>query len=114
MSAVAPSDTPTEVTVVGDLAPGDLAPGTLIDSYAVTGKLGQGGWSSVYAVTHVVLGRRAALKVMNRELCASPAAVERFIREARAVNLVRHPNIIDIYDIGRLPDGTSYCVMEYL
>src|SRR5262249_48062976 len=63
---------------------------------------------------HRILGRRAAVKVLHRALAARAAMVERFAREARAVNQIRHPNIVDIYEFGRLPDGRPYFVMELL
>ena len=68
----------------------------------------------VYAATHPLIGKRAAAKVLKPELSKEPAAVERFIREARAVNQIGHPNIVDIYDFGLLPDGRSYYLMDLL
>src|SRR4051794_13742731 len=57
-----------------------------------------------------------AIKVLDAELSRDPRLVRRFIDEARAVNRIRHPNIIDIFAFGRLPapDGREYFVMEYL
>ena len=76
--------------------------------------LGEGGMGAVYSATHPVIGKQAAIKVLSRSLCAEPAAVERFQLEARAVNQIRHPNIVDVFSIGKLHDGRSYFVMEWL
>jgi serine/threonine-protein kinase len=73
-----------------------------------------GGFGSVYRAEHVVLGREAAIKVMHPELALSPEFVERFKREAQATHLIRHPNIVDIYDFDRLPIGRPYLIMELL
>jgi serine/threonine-protein kinase len=55
-----------------------------------------------------------AVKVLHRDLAQSPEMIERFVLEARAVNLIRHPNIVDIYEFGQLRDGRPYYVMELL
>src|ERR1041384_34151 len=58
--------------------------------------------------------RPAARKVLHAELAASPATVTRFVQEARAVNQINHPNIVDIFDFDALPDGRPFFVMELL
>jgi eukaryotic-like serine/threonine-protein kinase len=67
----------------------------------------------VYAVLHDEIGKRAALKVMHRRLVAGSTA-ERILQEARVVNQVAHPNIVDIFEAGTLADGRAYIVMERL
>src|SRR6266545_3927221 len=69
---------------------------------------------AVYAAQQPEIGARVAIKVLAAELSRDPRLVKRFIDEARAVNKIRHPNIIDIFAFGRLPDGRQYSVMEYL
>jgi serine/threonine protein kinase len=91
-----------------------LGPGTDVGGYVIDGVLGQGGMGTVYAATHPVIGKRAAIKVLRPELSQSPAAVERFVMEARAVNQIGHPNIVDIFAFGKLLDGRSYYVMDLL
>jgi serine/threonine-protein kinase len=68
----------------------------------------------VYSATHPVIGKRAAIKILRLDVSRSPIAVERFIQEARAVNQIGHPNIIDIFAYGALPDGRAYHVMDLL
>src|SRR5439155_16272247 len=63
---------------------------------------------------HPLIHKRAAVKVISRDLSMSAAGVERFVREARAVNQIGHPNIVDIFSFGSLADGRSYFVMEWL
>ena len=79
----------------------------------IEGELGRGGMGSVYAVVHESIGKRAALKVMHRRLGAL-ASAERILMEARVVNQVGHPNIVDIFETGALEDGRAYIVMERL
>jgi serine/threonine-protein kinase len=94
--------------------PGELAPGDRVRDYLIQEVIAAGGFGTVYRAEHAVLGRAAALKVMHRELAGSAALIARFEREARAVNLIRHPNVVDIYEFGRLDDGRPFLVMELL
>jgi serine/threonine-protein kinase len=91
-----------------------LANGTNVGGYVIDGELGSGGMGVVYSATHPLIGKRAAVKVLRPELSNNPAAVERFMMEARAVNQIGHPNIVDIFAFGNLPDGRSYYVMDLL
>src|SRR3954453_17419963 len=88
--------------------------GTTIGNYRVTAQLGEGGMGIVYLAEHPALGRKAAIKVLHPRLAADPQVVSRFFQEARASNAIRHPNIVEAYDYGTLPDGASYIIMEYL
>src|SRR5262245_2314662 len=91
-----------------------LGPGTEIGGYVLDGEIGKGGMGFVYSATHPVIGKRAAIKVLKPEVSKTPIVVERFIQEARAVNQIGHPNIIDIFAFGTLPDGRAYHVMDLL
>ena len=82
--------------------------------YRIDAPLGQGGMGAVYRATHVELDRSVAVKVLMTELVSNETAVDRFLREARICASIGHPNVIDIYDLGRLPDGRPYLVMELL
>ncbi len=91
-----------------------LGPGTDIGGYVIDGEVGKGGMGFVYSATHPVIGKRAAIKVLKPEVSKSPIVLERFIQEARAVNQIGHPNIIDIFAFGQLPDGRAYHIMDLL
>jgi serine/threonine protein kinase len=91
-----------------------VGPGTEVGGYIVDGELGHGGMGVVYSAKHPVIGKRAAIKILRPEVSRSPVTVERFIQEARAVNQIGHPNIIDIFAYGALPDGRAYHVMDLL
>ncbi|WP_437758603.1 serine/threonine-protein kinase [Sorangium sp. So ce1389] len=92
----------------------DLAPGTPVGEYRIEAKIGVGGFGTVYRAMHPVIGKAAAIKVLSRQCSANPQLVSRFIAEARAVNQIRHRNIIDIFSFGALEDGRHYYVMELL
>ncbi len=80
--------------------------------YVVLGELGTGGMGVVYRALDTRLQRQVALKVLHRELAVSGPR-ERFLREARLVSSLNHPNICTIYDIGE-QDGDPYLVLELL
>ena len=92
----------------------ELEPGDQVGEYRIEGKLGEGGFGAVFRAVHPVIGKTAAIKVLNRQFSANPQMVSRFINEARAVNQIRHRNIIDIFAFGQLPDGRQYYIMELL
>ena len=85
-----------------------------IGPYRVARKLGEGGMGAVYEAVHQTISRRVAIKVLHPEAGRSPEAINRFINEARAGNLIGHPGLVQITDFGNLPDGSGYLVMEYL
>ena len=91
-----------------------IAAGTQIGEYVVERRVARGGMGAIYAARHPVLGRPAAIKVIHPELTGDRQLLERFVREAQAVSLIRHPNIVDVFSIGALPDGRTYFVMDWL
>jgi serine/threonine-protein kinase len=93
---------------------GDLSPGYVVGEYRVERVIGRGGMGVVYSGVQPVIEKRVAIKVLNSELSSDPGLVRRFLDEARAVNRIRHPNIIDIFSFGQLADSRQYFVMEYL
>jgi len=81
--------------------------------YRIERLLGVGGVGSVYAAEQTHTGKRVALKCVDISTAPDPAAAERLVREAQAAARVRHPNVLDIYDVGRTGQ-TMFLVMEYL
>jgi len=84
------------------------------DRYHIESRIGEGGMGEVYLATHVLMGRRCALKVMSQALSQDPDAVSRFNREATNASRISHPNVCAIYDFGLTPDGLVYLAMEYV
>lgn len=68
----------------------------------------------VYEAEHHTIGRRAAVKVMHAEFAKNDEYAKRFLNEARAVNIIRHPGLVEIFEFGQEPDGSLYIVMEFL
>jgi serine/threonine-protein kinase len=91
-----------------------LAPGTPVGEYEIVSQLGEGGMGEVYAARHPIIGKRVAIKVMRRVATEALPEARRLLEEARAVNEIRHPAIIDIFGANVLPDGRPYLVMELL
>jgi len=97
----------------------DLLIGQTIGNYLVTQKLGEGGMGSVYLAEHPSIGKKVALKVLHSEFSTDQEVTARFFHEAKAVNDIGHPNIVDIVDFGILQAGGGreqlvYFIMEYL
>lgn len=88
--------------------------GDLVGSYRVTRRLGEGGMGVVFEAVHEVIGRHAAIKVLKPEWAQNAEVGTRFLNEARAVNLIKHPSIVDIYEFGKTAEGAAFMVMEFL
>jgi eukaryotic-like serine/threonine-protein kinase len=81
--------------------------------YRVLDQLGQGAMGLVFAAEHLITQKRVAIKWMNPQLADDGDARARFIREAQVAARIRHPNVVDVYDVGE-QDGTLFMVMELL
>jgi serine/threonine-protein kinase len=88
--------------------------GTVLGNYRLLDLIGQGGMGCVYQAEHVKLGRPVALKLLRDSHAERRDAVARFFQEARAVNKIRHRNIVDVTDFVELDDGTTFIIMELL
>ena len=91
-------------------------PGTVLaGKYRVDRLLGEGGMGWVVVATHLQLEQRVALKFMrSSHAAASPEAVGRFLREARAAARIQSEFVARVSDVGTLESGAPYLVMEYL
>ena len=90
-----------------------LAPGTAIGPYRVVDLLARGGMGDVYRANDERLQRHVALKVLAETKTGDPRRVERFMQEARVTASLDHPNVVRVYDVGRI-DGRAYLVAELL
>jgi serine/threonine-protein kinase len=88
--------------------------GEVVGNYRVTGQIGFGGMGAVYEAQHQLLGNRVAVKVLLPERSANREIVQRFFNEAKAVSLVHHPGIPELFDFGHLASGNAYIIMELL
>src|SRR5262249_27366196 len=88
--------------------------GQTAGSYRIVDELGGGGMGMVYVGEHVLLGRRAAVKVLRPEYGHVPDMVARFFNEARATTSDRHPGIVQVFDFGYTDEGHAFIVMELL
>lgn len=103
--------------VFGSRAPPVLVqeptPGTVLKDFRIVEQLGRGGMSSVYLAEHVARGSKVAIKVLHPDLADDPRIAIRLITEAKALKLVRHPNVVELFELGSA-NGLRYLVLEYL
>ncbi len=90
-------------------------PGDVLDGkYSVESVLGVGGMGAVVLAKHLSLGERVAIKCMLPELLAHPDLIGRFRREARIAVRLKSEHVVRVRDLGALPNGAPYMVMERL
>jgi hypothetical protein len=86
---------------------------TSFDKYTGLELIGRGGMGEVYRAKHPTLNCEVAIKILPKHLAENEAAYRRYDHEAQAIAQLKHPNIVGMYDYGRL-DGTPYIVLEYI
>ena len=88
--------------------------GELIDNrYKIISSIGEGGMANVYLAWDTILEREVAVKILRGDLSNDEKFIKRFQREANAASSLRHPNIVEMYDVGE-DDGKYFIVMEYV
>jgi serine/threonine-protein kinase len=103
------------VTQVGSRATAGVSEGDILaDKYRVERVLGRGGMGVVVAAHHIQLDEKVALKFLLPEALENAETVARFGREARAAVKIKSEHVARVIDVGTLPNGAPYMVMEYL
>lgn len=90
-----------------------VEPGTQLGPYELVRVIGAGGMGEVYLAKDQRLGREVAIKILLPGFASDQERLKRFEQEARAIALLNHPNVMQVYDTG-LHEGTPYLVMELL
>ncbi len=96
------------------LTPEERVGTTLSGKYRLDRILATGGMATVFTGTHAWTERTVAVKILNYEHARDPEVVRRFFQEARAAAQLKHPNIVDVLDMGQDDDGTVFLVLELL
>lgn len=92
-----------------------MTPDTIVDGrYRLVREIARGGAGTVFEATHEFTGQTVALKVLRPEHTANPRLQARFLREARVLHQISHPNVVEVLDAGRTPSGQTYLAMELL
>lgn len=99
---------------MASLALPDPRIGSMFGNFRIVRKLGEGGMGVVYEAENPKISSRAAIKLLHARFAHDEEFAQRFLNEARAVNVIRHRGLVEIFDFGKLPDGTLYYVMEFL
>ncbi len=90
----------------------ELGPDSVVGSYRLVREIGRGGMGTVYEARHVVLPRRAAIKVMHAELKKQPGMATRVVQEAAILEDIRHPGVVRVFECALLPDHRPWIAME--
>jgi len=99
-----------KLRAVADVRPGEV----VARKYRVQRLLGAGGMGVVFAAHHLHLQKKVAIKLLRHEMRTDPDAVGRFLREARAAVQIENEHVARVLDVGELPHGAPYMVMEFL
>jgi molecular chaperone DnaK len=108
------SATPPVAAVDNGGEPPAPKPGDTVGGYLLIDVIGGGGMGQVYLAEHKRLGRRVAMKMLRQRFGKDTTSLERFLSEARAVNQIRHENIIEVTDLFESADGCPCYIMEAL
>jgi len=93
----------------------ELAPGTvLLGKYRIDEVIGTGGMGRVVRASHLYLQQSVAIKILLPQMAESPSTVARFLREAQATVRLKSEHIARVIDVGTMPDGIPFMVMEHL
>ncbi|HMR79196.1 MAG TPA: serine/threonine-protein kinase, partial [Polyangiaceae bacterium] len=95
------------------MSEGELAPGTTVGQYVVEKRIGAGGMGEVYQAMHTGLNKRVAIKTLRSEHANNEVVLGRFLREGQVASRIRHPNVVDITDVGVIGD-LPCMVMEFM
>ncbi len=93
--------------------PGDIPAGSMFGRYRIVRQIGRGGMGAVYEAVHSDLEKRVALKVLLPSTASQSDLIARFEREGKAAAKIRHPNVVDVSDVG-VQAGMPFLVMEFL
>ncbi len=93
---------------------GDLEGNVVAGQYRIGARMGSGASGVIYQATRLTDGLPVAIKLLRAATAHDAVASDRLRREAEALGLAWHPNVVEVIDHGHLPDGTSYLVMELL
>jgi len=91
-----------------------IVPGSKLEKYEVLEKVGEGGMATVYRGRHTTLNREVAIKVMHPHLAGSERNRTRFAREAKAIETLRHPNILRIFDYSGGAADHCFIITEFI
>ncbi len=106
---------PTLVQAVPPIMPKVIPEGTVVGRHRIDGLLREGGMATIYLGHHVETQARVAIKLLHTEYVHQPDFVARFDREAHVMGrLSGCPQIVSVRDVGSLPDGRRYLVMDFV
>src|SRR6187549_3466079 len=92
-----------------------LEVGQLLDNkYRIVKMIGEGGMGAVFEGENVRINRRVAIKVLHAAFAGNSDVMQRFEREAQAAGRIGNDHILEVLDLGQLPDGDHFIIMEFL